>query len=129
MSRINFYDETYKAIIESNHTVDDIDFFSMIMGVGETSHNIWKFTIVMDNRIEIQFKFDDFKRNANFYYDNGYGKIVINNTLKIVFKDGNWLERHEYDGSEWWEYIKIPKKDKSCVYTGKFIDFYEHTNK
>lgn len=117
MSRINFYDETYKAILDSNHTIDDIDFFSMVIDDGESPYNIWK---------EVQFSFDDFKRNANFYYDNGFGTTVINLSLKIIFKDGSFLERHEYDGLEWWEFVQIPKKDKSKVYTGKTINFMDY---
>ena len=123
MSRINFYDETYKAIVDSNHTIDDIDFFSMVNDDGESPYNIWKFTLVMDNRQEVQFSFDDFKRNSNFYYDNGYGTVVINLSLKIIFKDGTFMERREYDGSELWEFVQIPKKDKSKVYTGQTINF------
>lgn len=111
MSRINFYDETYKAIVDSNHTIDDIDFFSMV---------------IMDNRKEVQFSFDDFKRNSNFYYDNGFGTAVINLSLKIIFKDGTFMERREYDGSEWWEFVQIPKKDKSKVYTGQTINFMDY---
>ena len=28
--------------------------------------------------------------------------------IVIVFEDGTWLERGEYDGSEWWEYKQKP---------------------
>ena len=112
MSYPNFYKETCEAIIDSHHTIDDIDFFSMIIGKD-----------CMDNTKEIQFSFDDFKRNANFNYDNGYGSAKINTSLKIIFKDGSFLERREYDGSEWWEFVQIPKKDKSKFYTGKLINF------
>lgn len=48
-----------------------------------------------------------FKRNANFYYDNGYGCNEISLNLKIV-GDTWWLEREEYDGSEWWTYKEHP---------------------
>jgi len=27
----------------------------------------------------------------------------------IVFNDGSWLERREYDGSEWWEFQQTPQ--------------------
>lgn len=36
-------------------------------------------------------------------YDAGYGLQVITLDLKVVGR-GWWLERHEYDGSEWWEF-------------------------
>lgn len=46
---------------------------------------------------------------ASINYDNGYGSQELFGT--IVFKDGTWLERGEYDGSEWWEYRKLPTEE------------------
>ena len=43
-----------------------------------------------------------------FEYDDGYGGTEINEGLMVV-GDSWWLERHEYDGSEWWEYKEYPK--------------------
>ena len=43
-----------------------------------------------------------------FEYDEGYGGIEINDGLMVV-GDSWWLERHEYDGAEWWEYKEYPK--------------------
>lgn len=40
-------------------------------------------------------------------YDNGYGSQEVLPSLRIAFKDGTWLERREYDGSEWWE-LAVP---------------------
>lgn len=51
----------------------------------------------------------DFESIANFEYDNGYGGNEIDSTLKIVGDDW-WLERGEYDGSEWWEFKILPNK-------------------
>lgn len=51
-------------------------------------------------------KFSDI---ANIEYDEGYGNQEVEPTLMIVGKDF-WLERHEYDGSEWWEYKSKPVK-------------------
>ena len=42
----------------------------------------------------------------DFSYDSGYGGQEL---FGIVhFHDGTWLDRGEYDGSEWWEYITPP---------------------
>ena len=51
----------------------------------------------------------------NFEYDDGYGITEVNMGLKLVGKDF-WLERHEYDGSEWWEYKTLPiyNEDFAC---------------
>ena len=46
----------------------------------------------------------DFNKNLDVDYDNGYGGNEIPMQLVVVFKDGSWLERWEYDGSEGWEY-------------------------
>lgn len=46
---------------------------------------------------------------ASIDYDNGYGSQELFGT--IVFKDGTWLERGEYDGSEWWEHHKLPTEE------------------
>jgi len=52
----------------------------------------------------------EFIKLANKEYDNGYGAQQVARDLVIVFKDGLWLERAEYDGNEWWEYKKTPQK-------------------
>lgn len=46
---------------------------------------------------------------ASIDYDNGYGGQELFGT--IVFKDGTWLERGEYDGSEWWERRELPTEE------------------
>lgn len=42
-------------------------------------------------------------------YDNGYGHQEIGESLEILFKDGSWMQRWEYDGSEGWEHV-VPRK-------------------
>ena len=43
----------------------------------------------------------------DYNYDAGYGGQEVFGT--IWYKDGTWSERGEYDGSEWWEYKKMPE--------------------
>jgi len=50
---------------------------------------------------------DEFWELANRYYDNGYGSEEVAHDLLVVGEDW-WLERNEYDGSEWWEYKTAP---------------------
>lgn len=50
---------------------------------------------------------DKFRRLANREYDAGFGGTEVREDLVIV-GDGWWIERHEYDGSEWWEYKTLP---------------------
>ena len=48
-----------------------------------------------------------FKAMSNFEYDSGFGGQEIATDLVVVGKKW-WLERHEYDGSEWWEFKVLP---------------------
>ena len=48
----------------------------------------------------------NFLQDLNFNYDNGYGTQELFGV--VWFKDGSWLERDEYDGSEWWQLKKSP---------------------
>ena len=43
----------------------------------------------------------------NVEYNSGYGGQELYGN--VWFKDGTWLERGEYDGSEWWEHKVCPK--------------------
>lgn len=58
---------------------------------------------------EYKSTWEDFKEKADFNYDDGYGGNEIPMDLIVVGKDF-WLERHEYDGSEWWEFKTMPKE-------------------
>ena len=57
---------------------------------------------------------DHFWKIADVDYDAGFGCTCVNENLLIVFEDGNWMERHEYDGSERWvlrEKIEKPSEE------------------
>lgn len=53
------------------------------------------------------FKIQNFFDIANIIYDDGFGCQLVPYDLVIVGKDW-WLERAEYDGSEWWRFMKKP---------------------
>ena len=55
------------------------------------------------------FTWEEFKKVADTIYDKGYGAPKVATDLVVVGKDF-WLERHEYDGAEWWELKTTPKK-------------------
>lgn len=64
----------------------------------------------------------DFVKIANFEYDDGLGIQEIAKDLLVV-GDNWWLERHEYDGSEWWEYKELPKKpDGTDIFLTEWSD-------
>lgn len=52
------------------------------------------------------FTWAEFAAVADVEYDPGYGSAEVATNLVVVF-EGGWLERGEYDGSEWWD-IKVP---------------------
>ena len=62
---------------------------------------------VGDGSIHTKMTVKEFLEHANVEYNGGYGIEEINTKLILVGKDF-WLERHEYDGSEWWEYKSMP---------------------
>lgn len=84
----NLLKETKEILERHSKTFDDILF------VGDKSDHT-KMTV------------KEFLEHANVEYKNGYGVEEINTDLILVGKDF-WLERHEYDGSEWWEYKSMP---------------------
>jgi len=51
-------------------------------------------------------EYDIFIKNLDFDYDSGYGTQHLYGT--IWCEDGVWFDRHEYDGSEHWDFHKYP---------------------
>ena len=49
----------------------------------------------------------NFINNLDFEYNNGFGSQELFGT--VWFNDNTWLERKEYDGSEWWIHCKRPQ--------------------
>jgi hypothetical protein len=56
------------------------------------------------------FTWEEFKEVArDVWYDNGYGTEEIATDLVVVGSDW-WLERHGYDGKEWWVFKTKPRR-------------------
>ena len=53
------------------------------------------------------FDYNVFLQQLDFEYDSGYGEQELFGYVWL--KDGTWLERHEYDGSEWWTHKVRPE--------------------
>lgn len=83
---MNLIQETMITLAEHNKSLDDI---VAICGS------------------EFQITQGDFIKYSNTEYDSGYGAPEVAEDLVVVGADF-WLERHEYDGSEWWEYKEMP---------------------
>lgn len=85
----NLYAETLAAIEQAGKTPADIVFIGSV-------------------RPAFGCTWDAYTKLADFEYDSGYGSAEIPGDLVIVFSDNSWLERGEYDGSEWWSYCRTP---------------------
>jgi len=48
-----------------------------------------------------------FLKSLDFEYDDGYGSQEVHGI--IMLNSNKWLEREEYDGSEWWVKRTIPR--------------------
>jgi hypothetical protein len=52
-------------------------------------------------------EYEDFLKALDYEYDSGYGGQELSGCVWL--EGGAWLERGEYDGSEWWEYKSTPQ--------------------
>jgi hypothetical protein len=81
----NLLQETRREIEASGHTPADIVF----IGSRRSGHSC---------------TWDEFETLADVEYDDGYGSAEVAGDLEIIFSDGAFMHRGEYDGSEWWAY-------------------------
>lgn len=89
----NLLVETREVLEDNNKTINDINW------VGNN---------------KFYFDVNEFLNIANVEYDDSYGAPEVAQDLLVV-GDNWWLERHEYDGSEWWEYKEIPLKPNTKI--------------
>lgn len=90
MNKDTLLAETVKVLVDNGKTTDDV----LWVGFDAEFHCTW----------------GEFVAASNFNYDNGYGGAEVDTALKVVGADW-WLERGEYDGSEWWDFKTIPAKE------------------
>ena len=86
----NLWEETIETLSNHNKSFDDV-------------------VTICGNDFQITKK--EFEKYSKTEYDNGYGSPKVAEDLLIIGADF-WLERHEYDGSEWWEFKKMPTRYK-----------------
>lgn len=91
---MNLLTETIEKIKDSGKKIDDV------LWVGSSDG-------------EYAITWNKFAEISNREYDSGFGANEVNSSLVVVGKNW-WLERGEYDGSEWWEYKELPKKATSA---------------
>jgi len=112
MSDTNLLGETLAALHNHGLTTKDVLWVGSVDG---------KMAIDWDEFEPIAEKVD---------YNAGYGSPQIAQNLVVVGKDW-WLERGEYDGSEWWEFKRAPTKATSpkqfgyvCVNNSPYVRFH-----
>lgn len=98
----NLLEETLEKIADYSKTIEDVSW------VGSDSG-------------EYAISWEEFRQIADVNYDDGYGSAEIPLGLVVVFEDGSWLERAEYNGAEWWEYKTLPHKQPT---TKKFTNVF-----
>ncbi len=80
------------------------------------SNNLEPKDVLWIGNKNIKTDWENFAKIADVNYDNGFGGQVVATDLKVVGKYW-WIERHEYDGSEWWEFKQLPKEPENVVHT------------
>ncbi len=97
---MNLLKETISVITKHNHSESDV---------------LW---CGLDGKY---FSWDQFEKISDVEYDNSFGTNEIPLDLLVVGKNW-WLERHEYDGSEWWEHKTLPIRPKESFFPEKIIN-------
>lgn len=90
------YDEIKEVLEENGRSLKDILY---VTGIHKTDH---KKTLDCQKFLKLARKIK---------YNSGYGGVEINQRLVVVLRDGSSLNRHEYDGSEWFEYNPVYPTD------------------
>lgn len=90
----NLKKETIEALSQNGKTKEDV---------------IWAGTPEQEIPLVLFWQYTDKE------YNDGYGHPEVNQRL-VVVGDNWWLERYEYDGSEWWEYKELPTRPKEETY-------------
>lgn len=90
----NLFEETFEVMEDYGKTIKDIAW------VGS---------------YDVEIPLEKFLLIANKEYDNGYGCQEVAVDLLVVFNDGSWLERGEYDGAESWEYRVLPERPSELM--------------
>ena len=84
---MTLYEETKKILEYNNKNFDDV-------------------VAICGNKFQISK--EDFIEYSKTRYDKGYGAPEVATDLLVIGEDF-WLERNEYDGSEWWEFKSFPQ--------------------
>jgi prophage pi3 protein 38-like sequence len=103
----NFIEETIEAIGERKVKEFKLEFYSLDWGDDGDDNDVRTRADAQGTGKEALMSFFSTLPERAIDYDSGYGTQEWSGW--ISFQDGTWLERAEYDGSEWWSYKSCPK--------------------
>lgn len=100
-----------KAVLESNGiSFNDVDCANIYVRTWDMPNNGGEkaqLKLVFDSEKDSVDVLTDFLKEIE--YDPSYGCQELYGV--VLTNRNSWLERGEYDGSEWWEYRKIPTRE------------------
>ena len=96
---MNLKNETLRILEENDKDFTYIKWAVLFIDFGDSYKDI----ILPPNYTKEDL--DKFINNIDFDYDDGFGGQEVFG--KIMLVTDSWLERNEYDGSEWWEYKRV----------------------
>ena len=99
---INLIEELDEAIESSGHLPEDILWMKLDYGNYSTP------SITLPPLDGLEGYHLALKLYQGLEYNDSYGTQYLGGI--IVFRDGSWLDRWEYDGSEGWDFNRTPSK-------------------
>lgn len=102
---INLLEETKEILLSHGKCCEDVEF---VIGLDSSVDDCYYWECTGNDVVRTTW--NEFAAQADKEYNNGLGGAKVLKFTMIVGKDF-WLERHEYDGSEWWEYKELPKPE------------------
>lgn len=103
MSKRNVFNELMEAVTYAQPYTAFGSIIKAIFIYGMPDFQTGVLVTYFDLRIH---SLDDAAALLDIEYDAGYGTQEVYGT--VLFNDGSWLSRGEYDGSEWWDYNQSP---------------------
>lgn len=108
----NLLEETKTELAHNNIKTIDVKWVGLLMyspGYHSTADD-YPYNTTPDRKMyPFWLTWTEFAGLAGNDYDCSFGGAEIYDNLYVVGADW-WLERHEYDGSEWWEFKRLPAK-------------------
>jgi len=113
--------EIVKLLTNANIPLSGIQAASITYQKDIKPESEYNWTILYPGHTDKEFEQWLSKMNEINYYQ-GYGAQQLFGTIWL--RNGLWMTRGEYDGSEWWDLHKrplMPKRDKSWIKNQKYF--------